>query len=375
MNPRLDHTGINGQYPVRTSPGICLRMALAAMILIFSFLTAACENDTGTSSSESSYRQLNTGYVIEPLGASLHQLMPTTGKSGTLTMDTDRSKISDCTLSDWDRGWHADVNGSVLNRIFSMDNDKSVVHAIRVLDGLIFRLNTYSMQWNTSGVQTIADKAETITINNDIRQVWVPFYGGNVAVNHLITIRNNRTSMVQHLAFSDDADSGEDRVVIFTADEKGDHSVFYMWRDWRMGDISVWFADTASGINFKWTANTVEQWFSVTYISEGCNGDLSIMGGGEAGPTELQLAFIAGQFQSSTAIDEWYVQFDSRYLKDSTTYTAIPVDNVGQPADGSGMLKFIATSENHPRGATDWCPGWLNAADRPLNPSAIVWEQ
>lgn len=211
-------------------------------------------------------------------------------------------------LSLWDDGWNSDTEFSVFYKIFNPDNGvECIFNPLDTLDGFIEMINEFSSSWDTdvdSVEVTAGDSEVTVSIDNNVTSVDVPFFGDTVSVDRVISVSSDAEGFTVNLAFTVDSDA-EALVAHFELDS-GEIGTFYATRNGDTDIIELWsacYTDDFKG-SFKWKGNPEEDWFAITHYTDSTDTDWSVMGGGSVNG---DMAFIG---KNGDTVGEYYVVVD-----------------------------------------------------------------
>jgi len=258
-------------------------------------------------------------------------------------------------------GWSPDVEYSVFDKIFNPDNGVECIYdPIETLDEFIDTINEFSASWDTD-VDSIEYNEVTVSIDNDVTSVDVPFFGNAVSVDRVITVSSDAEGFTVHLAFTVESDA--EALVAHFELNTGEIGAFYATRDSDTGTIEIWAAIYSNDFkgSFKWKGNPDEDWFAITQYTDATATDWSVMGGGSVNG---DMAFIgkngdtAGEYYLVVDIDD--IQGDGPHA-DPGTIHLVPVPDVSV----NDVYAYITEGN-------DSCLGYLT--EFPEIPGDIAWD-
>jgi hypothetical protein len=209
------------------------------------------------------------------------------------------------TISNW-TGWDPSQQNTIFNNLFTPDCIEGLFDPITKADMFITIINSFEADWQKSGVYDnvtlpIFNTTAKLTVDTSVKSVTIPFFGGTLAVDRLLTIEGDldgSTGFVAKMAFTSTAD-GESMVVRTYFPDKGETSMFY-GKKATNGELDAWAAcfvdhgtpdDTSDDfyMALKWHGNTTEGWFALTQYKNSGGGSKLLAGGSSKG----DMAFLA----------------------------------------------------------------------------------
>ncbi|MRR08412.1 MAG: hypothetical protein EG828_16130, partial [Deltaproteobacteria bacterium] len=217
-------------------------------------------------------------------------------------------------------GWDPTIQYTVFNKLLSDDSAEGLFDPIEKADMFVEIINAFSSYWVASGTYEdipIPDAGGSgtvdLTIEAESAVVTIPFFGGTVTVDRVITIDGNIDGMGTFqckMGFTTGA--GEEEMVVRTSfTETGEVSMFYGSKA-SDGLMNIWaavFTDKATvattddfGGAIKWRGNPDEGWFAISQGMSGAGGS-KIMAGGEP---DGSMAFLASRLDDNVGPDVPY---------------------------------------------------------------------
>ncbi len=284
-------------------------------------------------------------------------------------------------ISVWE-GWNPAIEYTVFNKLLSEDSAEGLFNPIEQADMFVEMINGFSAYWPAAGTYediAIPGGGGTIalTVETDVESVTIPFFGGTITVDRVVTIDGLIVGMGNFeckMGFTIDGD--EESIVVRTDfEDTGEVSVFYGNRA-SEGVINIWAAmyadkataDTADDFTgaLKWRGNPDEGWFAISQYMNGAGGT-KILAGGEPDGT---MAFLARRGDDNVGPDVPY-------------YLACTIANItgGTPPEGGSIINGNTTPPS--TAANDVyqyiidgnasCLGYLSTY--PASADDIVWSQ
>ncbi len=274
------------------------------------------------------------------------------------------------TITDW-TGWDVTQENTIFYNLFTTDCIEGLFDPIDKADMFITIINSFSDYWQTSGeyndvILPIFNTTANLTVDTSVNSVNIPFFGGNQAVDRLITVEgtlDGLTGFEAQMAFTTSAD-GEAIVVWTHFPGKGETSMFFGRKD-AAGEMDAWAAcfvdqetpDTSDDFQMalKWKGNPSEKQFAVTqYKSGGITAQ--ILAGGSP---ESDMAFLA-KLDSADDVaangDPYYLVCTNEDITENTLpHPDIVNGTLTPPYEvDNDVLKYI---EN----GNDYCLGYLTS--------------
>lgn len=273
-------------------------------------------------------------------------------------------------LSDWDLGWNPQLpdNYTVLYKLFGpgeITGVEGIYDPVESLDEYIEMINAVSENWDTDldgATVSIGEYDLTVTVNNDVTSVTVPFWGNEVSVDRIVTIEGEEEEGTFTINVAFTVGETEEALVAHCELGNGEQGVYYAQRNSTTGDMEIWSACYSPDAEdpfycaFKWQGNPDEGTFAITQYTS-ATGGWTVMGGGSI---DGDMAFISG---NNDIVGRYYLTLTMDDINNGTDPETIVAEATEAP-DGTGVLAYI-TVDN------DACLGYLT--DYPDTAESISW--